>query len=464
MTVVALLTLVAASATLCASAQPAAAAVERGLFGWYLGPAQSDAATKAKLAAEIADHLRASWVRQDVNWAALEPERGDYNESYLASLDATVGELHARGVKVLLTLYVTPRWASDQSFWGQPPRSLPEGYAPRYPMRDDALDDFGATAAMLAARYRGLVTAYECWNEPNLWPYLYPQRTADDEHFAARIYLKYLKAFSAGVKRGDAAALVVAGATAPIGLNDKYRTSPQTFARFLRDAGAARYFDAYSHHPYTPGGTFDIAPDGRPNDPSTTVTLWNLGQLLALFPDKPFYLTEYGYNTQPSAAFGGFAVTQVQQASFLRRAYAFVARFSQVKVLIWYLVRDAPGPATAPDRGVYTGLRTADGARKLSWFAFAGGNRLTVRAPSRVQRGSLARLRGTLTNRVVGPLAGRRLRLQARPVSGGSWRTIAATRTASGGAYRFVIRPSRTRAYRVVWPGVRESRPRVVRV
>ena len=115
-----------------------------------------------------------------------------------------------------------------------------------------------------------------------------------------------LKAFHAGVARAHTGVRVVAGATAPVGLDDTYRTSPQRFARFLRRAGAGRFFDVYSHHPYTPGGSIYTAPDQPPNDPSNTVTLFNLRTLLRLFPSKPFYLTEYGYNTQPNQVFGTF--------------------------------------------------------------------------------------------------------------------------------------------------------------
>ena len=113
-----------------------------------------------------------------------------------------------------------------------------------------------------------------------------------------------LKAFHAGVTRAGTGVRVVAGATAPVGLDDIYRTSPQRFARFLQRAGAGRYFDVYSHHPYTPGGSINTAPGQPPNDPSHTVTLYNLRTLLRLFPKKPFYLTEYGYSTQPSLMFG----------------------------------------------------------------------------------------------------------------------------------------------------------------
>ena len=113
------------------------------------------------------------------------------------------------------------------------------------------------------------------------------------------------------------------------------------------------------------------APDQPPNNLSTTVTLYNLRTLLRRFPGKPFYLTEYGYNTHPSLMFGEFTVGDAVQARYLKRAYRYAARYRQVKLLVWYLlydVRPGSGPANA---GVYSGLREAGGARKPAWFAFA---------------------------------------------------------------------------------------------
>ena len=257
---------------------------------------------------------------------------------------------------------------------------------------------------------------------------------------------------------------VVAGATAPVGLNDRYRTSPQRFARFLKSHNAGRYFDVYSHHPYTPGGTLFTAPGAPPNDPSTTVTLQNLPTLLRLFPGKPFYLTEYGYNTRYCRQFG-LTVTAVQQATYLRQAYAYVKRFPQVKMLVWYLVRDTPPPpGAASEFGLYTGLREANGARKLAWFAFAGGNRLTVAAPSRLRRGRAVRIGGALSNRSLGALAGWSVTLQSRRLSGGAWSTLGSATTNDRGRYHFRAKPKSSRAYRVVWRGVKTSRRVTVRV
>ena len=52
-------------------------------------------------------------------------------------------------------------------------------------------------------------------------------------------------------------------------------------------------------------------------------------------------------------------MNQVQQATYLRKAYAYVRRYTQVKVLFWYLVQGRAVRRGLPGQGVYTGLRNA---------------------------------------------------------------------------------------------------------
>ena len=96
--------------------------------------------------------------------------------------------------------------------------------------------------------------------------YIYPQRTASDLYFGARAYLRLLQAFSRGVRSAGTRVPVIGGATAPVGLNDKLRTSPQRFARYLKSKDASRWFDAYSHHPYStlPAALRTTPPRDRP--------------------------------------------------------------------------------------------------------------------------------------------------------------------------------------------------------
>ncbi len=406
---------------------------------------------------EMATQLKSRWLRIDVLWSLAEPQRGVDDEVYLQAVYDTVAAARALGLKPLVMVFSTPTWAQDQSLWVRPPG----GYVPGVPYSFYAIDldyipDFQAFMSRLTQRLGAQVNRWECWNEPNLWPYIWPQRTDDDPYFAVGRYVAMLKAFNRGVKAVDPDDLVVAGSTGPIGNNDIYRTSPQRFASTMKNMGAADHFDIYSHHPYTPGGSVNIRPDQPPNDPLTTVTLYNLGQLLRLYPGKNFYLTEYGYNTEPCDAFGGLSVTLVQQARFLRIAYAYAGRYPQVQNLFWYLVQDTGG--------VYTGLRKTTGWHKPSWFVFAGGNTVGIYALPYVDRGTQVNVRGRVTCETFGPVPDRTVTLQGRRLGVLSWTTLASRTTDAEGRYLFTPTVWRPMQYRVVWPGVRNSLVRTVKV
>ena len=306
-------------------------------------------------------------------------------------------------------------------------------YAPD--MRTDSLASaqFKALGKFLAARYKDKVGYFECWNEPNQGQYLYPQTPVSAKSGGGATYLKMLKQWYAGVKAGNAQAQVIAGATAPRGRGDVGSTPPQAFARYLQANGAGAYMDAYSHHPYTPGGSTRIAPDSLPNNPARCVTLGNLGQLTRLFPTKPFYLTEYGYNTQYSVWFG-VTVSPAVQAAYLRQAYSYTAsHYKQVKALFWFLVDDlASAPGASRSTGVYMGVRTSAGERKPSWYAFAGGNRLTLVTPARAKAGSPVSVSGVLTYKQPAGAPAQTLSVQARTPSGSRWKTVATVKTDRG--------------------------------
>lgn len=119
--------------------------------------------------------LSVKWVRVGVNWGQREAEQNSYAAAEVARLDDLVNELSLTGIKVLLGVNCLPTWAQDRSYSGN------SGTA--YPIRADALDDFGRLGKFLAAHVGDGVRDIECWNGPNLWTCLY-QRTAKDDYFA----------------------------------------------------------------------------------------------------------------------------------------------------------------------------------------------------------------------------------------------------------------------------------------
>jgi hypothetical protein len=414
---------------------------------------------------EIHSQLGATYVRFFVSWAAAEPQQGVYDDArYLAGVASAVAQAHADGLKVIITFDGVPKWASASNHW------VKGVYQPNDAMSRHYLGDFQAFCKDVAGQFTNEVYAYEVWNEPNLYLFLYPQATKADKYFGAHLYVQMLKSCSRGIRAASPGALVVAGATAPRGDDNAYAfsASPLRFARAIKAAKVGSYFDAYSHHPYMPGASPHLAPDAAPRDPSTTVTLRNLGSLLKLFPHKPFLLTEYGYQTQACQSFTGQHVNLTTQAKYLKQAYAYVARYSQVKLLMWYLLRDQR-PAADPYLGFYTGLETASGTRKPAWYAFAGGNRLTMSAssPSPVASGTTLTLTGQLTCASVG-VPGKPILVQRR-LPGGSWTTLKTVNSAgatatSPGSYTASLRPKATAYYRVMWSGVVTSTTRYVKV
>lgn len=189
----------------------------------------------------------------------------------------------------------------------------------------------------------------------------------------------------------------------------------------------------------------------------------NIGTLLRIFPDKPFYLTEYGFSTHFSWAFGP-PVTETQQAAYLRKALAMAARHPQIKLLLWYLDRDySPTGVATDESGTYTGLRRLGGAPKPAWYVFAGGDRLTLAAtPASIPRGALVRLSGRLTCAVVGGVPGKHLRLLRRRGSG-PWVAVRGVTTGTDGVYSLRVRVAASGHYRLLWAGVVSSPTRLIR-
>jgi polysaccharide biosynthesis protein PslG len=89
------------------------------------------------------------WVRIDFVWALIETSQGHFDWSVY---DAIVDAAEARGISVLGILAYTPGWATDGAPLSGPPRNVADW------------EDFCYRAAF---RYRGRVTHWELWNEPN---------------------------------------------------------------------------------------------------------------------------------------------------------------------------------------------------------------------------------------------------------------------------------------------------------
>jgi hypothetical protein len=321
--------------------------------------------------------LRAGIVRTTLDWSHVakrrplkpaDPADPAYNWT---AVDKVVDETDKKGIRVLLAIYGTPRWAG-------PARNR----VPRRPL------DLRLFATAAALRYSGTYTVKEqenepertlpavrrwlAWNEPNNPIFLRPQWKMVARKWrvqAAYDYAKICGSIWSGVHATRLAGQKVAcGATGPRG-NDAPRssrasTSPLLFMSWLRRAGLRR-MDAYAHHPYY----------GHRSEKPTTVsrskkavTMGNIGVLIKrvnqLWGSKTrVWVTEYGYQTNPPDRL--FGVSYRNQARYMHQAVAMAKKTRRIDMFVWFLIKDEGRLS-----GWQSGVLTRRGARKPAYRAF----------------------------------------------------------------------------------------------
>ena len=317
---------------------------------------------------DIAQQANAGIVRTTVYWSRIaetRPANGadPFDPAYrFDDLDEFVRNAGLHGMEVMLTIWGTPSWANS----GKGQNYAPSSYT-------DLQNFARAVAARYSGRYQGypFVRYYTVWNESNLGLFLSPQYDSKGTPVGAVIYSRLYRAAYAGIKAGNARALVGIGETSARG-RDKFlgragtqeTESPGKFAELLSKQKPALKFDAWSHHPYPTGLT----------EPPTQKVRWpnvTLSQLPRFEksidkwfkrPGIPVWITEYAYQTKPEQPNG---VTYAQQAAYTRQVLRIAAGDPRVQMFIWFILRDDPTSAWQ------SGLVERNGTKKPAFSAFA---------------------------------------------------------------------------------------------
>ena len=328
----------------------------------------------------ILKDLRVQVLRSNLYWggefgaAKRRPANGaDHTDpSYdWAIYDRVVHYAHAHGIKIVFSIWGTPKWANGGRALNRVPANMQDlqrfanAAAKRYNGR--TIGDDGRTLPR--------VHYWLAWNEPNNPNFIFPQYRKVGSGYvieSARQYAKICNAVYAGVKSAVSTNKVACGVTGPRGNNNprgsRSSVSPLAFLRALRAAGMRR-FDAYAHHPYygKPSETPAKPPPSQRGRPTTAVTLGNLNTLVAeltrLYGKKRVWITEYGYQTSPPDR--QFGVSYAKQAAYLKQAHAIARANPRVDMMLWFLLRDEP-----IIEGWQSGLITARGAKKPAYIAF----------------------------------------------------------------------------------------------
>lgn len=232
-------------------------------------------------------------VRIGVSWAVLKPFQHLPYDWASTNYDYVVDQALKRGMGVLAVLNETPLWAGDKVLSGMP----------------TDVTQYGDFAAEVAAHFKGKVSDYEVWNEPNATFFLDPVSPGN--------YTSLLKEAYTRIKAVDQDTTVIGGVlgfgftvTLP---NGTLKTmNPVDFlAEMYEQHDAHGYFDALSFHPYKPDIKFS---DQVGKELTPLAQLEKLRKLMIDNGDADLkiWATEYGLPTVP----GG--ISQQQQADFIK--------------------------------------------------------------------------------------------------------------------------------------------------
>jgi hypothetical protein len=255
------------------------------------------------------------WIRQPFPWYDIEiAGKGDFQDcrhppckSAWEKYDNIVELAERHGINVIARLDAPPKWA----------QSVPGDFAP-----PANFDDYGDYVAAVADRYKGRITHYQIWNEPNNYPE-WGELPVNPEDFTRLLCTAYRR-----IKEVDPNAKVLAPALTPTislepgpgpgtGLNDFI------FLQRMYEAGAGQCFDIMSAQAY---GLFSGPTDRRmrPRNVNFARPMY-IRDLMVQNGDAhtPIWISEMNWNTVPDAIadkrFG--QVSLETQARFLPLAY-----------------------------------------------------------------------------------------------------------------------------------------------
>ena len=299
----------------------------------------------AGLHLDLARLMSFSHVKQTFAWRDIEPMPGVWDWE---RADRIFAEIERRGLRLVVRLGQAPGWAR-----------LPEARDARDAPPAD-MSRFSDYCAAVASRYRGRISAYQIWNEPNL-----SREWGDDQPDPAG-YVALLEACSAAIRRADSDAILISAGLAPTGNNDDTATPDDIYFDQMYRRGFQRYIDVVGVH--APGyAAPEIGPD---NDEATQRwftfrRIEDLRKIMLNYGDeaRQMAIMEFGYTTdRVNPDYQWFSVTQAEQAEYLERAYEYAIANWRPWVGLMTLIY-LPDPAWQPaDEEYWWSILEPDGS------------------------------------------------------------------------------------------------------
>ncbi len=253
------------------------------------------------------------WVKQMFSWRDIETDRGRYDWSradHIVRKAIEYQDLH-----LLIRLDFQPEWARAGCTDQGPP---------------DNPQDFVDYVTAVATRYRGLVAAYQIWNEPNL------AREWCDQAPDPAAYAAMLKGAYAAIKAADPTAYVISAGLTPTGTQPPEAYPDDVYLERLYAAmggDSEGYFDLLGVH----AAGFAAPPETSPEEADASdafggerfFTFRRVEDLRAIMvrngdDDTRVAILEMGWTSdEVHPAYSWHAVSEATKADYLVRAYRY---------------------------------------------------------------------------------------------------------------------------------------------
>jgi hypothetical protein len=287
-------------------------------------------------ALDHAERLQVTWIRANLLWSSVvgrqarkkkAPKRVTYDWRLY---DDLVNSAAARGIHVQLAITgPAPRYATGDRHVG---------------VKNVNSKRYAQFAQATAQHFKGRVTRYSIWNEPNHKGWLQPVRRA------ATLYRSMYKRGYRAIKAVDPGAQVLFGETAPYSRKRSQATSPLLFLRqvtcvnrrYKPTRNCRLLADGFAHHPYEYLHPPDHKFPGRDNVtmsglPKLVRALNKLGDRKVLRTPQgkrlDIYLTEFGYFGR-----GKYRISETKRAKYLVRGFEMAQRNPRVRQMLQYLL------------------------------------------------------------------------------------------------------------------------------
>jgi polysaccharide biosynthesis protein PslG len=341
-----------ASAMLAASSAQAKGGSK--LFGLNYSFSELTGNDAQKLSQSGAKTLRWMFV-----WRRIQPKPGPPGNGWAAP-DKLVGDLAAKGIRVIPVLWGSPNWVANSAVTA--PIGTPAARNAWRQFLTMLVNRYGPNGSYWAGPYKAShpgkpplpIGTWQIWNEPNLQSAMNPPSPSN--------YAKLLELSASAIRTADPSAkLMFAGMPGYSGNVNAW----DFLGRVYQTKGARKAFDIAALHPYA-----RTVPQMLGEVKRLRATMRKHGDRR-----KPLWITEIGWGSLPRDA-TPFGLTKGKkgQARILKHAFTALKkkrRSWHIKRVLWFNYRDPSGGSVKTCSFCSSaGLLQHDATPKPAWNAF----------------------------------------------------------------------------------------------